>query len=490
MEFHHGFLEEVYNSSFPFGLIKDTHDDHFDQNTLFSTTNNFLETSPLSFTSQNSCSNFEDFTTLPCIFDPQTLNSFSSYGQHFMNPLIDYTPDIKLESPPLNDQDYYNVFSMLDDVQNCHFVHDMSNAPNPEMPGLQGVTGEPQLHRPGNFNIGKNGKNSKVEGQTSKNLMAERRRRKRLNDRLSMLRSVVPKISKMDRTSILGDTIDYMKELIDKIKHMQQEEKMSSNPLIAKPNEIYIRNSPKEMEHREIIDSEDIKQALFRNAGYGGNLEDVTWEIDPKGAIGGNDERDTQETTCKATDAQELSLRRVDSSIRNPKGPLYDVRSSEGLVSGVTAQRMRMLASKGVICEMTNSEPPPLSGIVGRDLQGTSIGGGGMRPDLAGNVVHRKTKLDAPRRFHGLACVFILLGGGDGREHNNWGNLSPICLNFDDLEDRTAARAIVTGKEVGDADLRKPFKEAVKTPLSHRIIEFVGPEFKMPATSSCYDGTT
>lgn len=55
----------------------------------------------------------------------------------------------------------------------------------------------------------------------------------------------------MDRTSILGDTIDYVKELMEKIKKLQEEIGASSDELDLlgtlkeSPNEMLVRNSTK-----------------------------------------------------------------------------------------------------------------------------------------------------------------------------------------------------------------------------------------------------
>ncbi|KAK4722576.1 hypothetical protein R3W88_012809 [Solanum pinnatisectum] len=294
-----------------------------------------------------------DNIPLPC---STTSNSFEGYSCNLpfdQQSLINcgtsfYSPFCDELSPPSSFPSQEDFSSILDDeVGNYSFQNlemGNNNCNNVVIPckleenqvceGAGGSGGGGSS----SFNIGlcpeiRKSKSKKIDGQPSKNLMAERRRRKRLNDRLSMLRSVVPKISKMDRTSILGDTIDYMKELLEKINNLQEEMELGPNQLSlmsifkdVKPNEMLVRNSPKfdverrsvdtkveiccagkpglllstvttlealgleiqqcvissfsdfamqascseEMERRGVVSSEDIKQALFRNAGYGG----------------------------------------------------------------------------------------------------------------------------------------------------------------------------------------------------------------------------
>lgn len=87
--------------------------------------------------------------------------------------------------------------------------------------------------------IGVGDQEGKKKGLTAKNLMEKVRGRKKVNDRLYMLRSIVPKISKvpfnfhlisrsflviitfsivfqMDRASKLGGVIDYLSELLQR----------------------------------------------------------------------------------------------------------------------------------------------------------------------------------------------------------------------------------------------------------------------------------
>ncbi|GER40663.1 basic helix-loop-helix (bHLH) DNA-bindingsuperfamily protein [Striga asiatica] len=74
----------------------------------------------------------------------------------------------------------------------------------------------------------------------SKNLMTERNRRKRIKDGMFALRALVPKISKMDRVSTLGDAAEYIKELQETIDGYQDElqamEENECKNVIAKPN--------------------------------------------------------------------------------------------------------------------------------------------------------------------------------------------------------------------------------------------------------------
>ncbi|MED6135352.1 hypothetical protein PIB30_045681 [Stylosanthes scabra] len=58
----------------------------------------------------------------------------------------------------------------------------------------------------------------------SSHVAAERRRREKLNEKFMTLRSLVPYVTKMDKASILGDTIEYVKQLHEKVKKLEEED--------------------------------------------------------------------------------------------------------------------------------------------------------------------------------------------------------------------------------------------------------------------------
>ncbi|GLJ32780.1 hypothetical protein SUGI_0660050 [Cryptomeria japonica] len=75
-----------------------------------------------------------------------------------------------------------------------------------------------EIEDEGSVKSGQSGRSSDF-----KTLISERRRRGRLNERLYALRSLVPKITKMDKASIVGDAISYVQDLQKQVKDIKAE---------------------------------------------------------------------------------------------------------------------------------------------------------------------------------------------------------------------------------------------------------------------------
>nr|GEW29975.1 reverse transcriptase domain-containing protein [Tanacetum cinerariifolium] len=76
------------------------------------------------------------------------------------------------------------------------------------------------------------------------------------------------------------------------------------------------------------------------------------------------------------------------------------------------------------------------------------------------------------------------------KSHNRRNKGDLIRLDFETVKAEIQGHTVVKGKKVMDEDLKKPFKEVRRTPFTRRIIEYAGPEYKMPNNIKLYDGTT
>ncbi|PQP94144.1 transcription factor MYC2-like [Prunus yedoensis var. nudiflora] len=120
-----------------------------------------------------------------------------------------------------------------------------------------------------NIRLKKRGRSSNhgTGRESSTHVEAERQRREKLNHRFYVLRSVVPNVSKMDRSSLLADAVAYINQLKQKVEELEAKiQAQPQNPKVGAALEVDVKILGSEAMIRVQCPDQDYPYAKLMNA--------------------------------------------------------------------------------------------------------------------------------------------------------------------------------------------------------------------------------
>ncbi|KAG6386592.1 hypothetical protein SASPL_151759 [Salvia splendens] len=156
----------------------------------------------------------------------------------------------------------------------------------------------------------------------SKNIVSERNRRKKLNERLYALRAVVPNITKMDKASIIRDAIGYIKSLQDEERRIVAEvsDLELNNDFFGMDEDVMKFRSNSKRTKVEKASAAPVEMLELRVSNMGENVVVVSLSCSKR--------RDTMIRLCEAFES--LKLKIITCSINAFSGRLFKTLFLEG----------------------------------------------------------------------------------------------------------------------------------------------------------------